>query len=102
MSKAIEQFPRHDSEVVEYVELSEDEALTEEQLAEEAYENERIGGVIKLCVDKKFDLATVEDISKMGDENEVLGFLYQWLLEEGEDPDEVLKEYGIIECIKEV
>lgn len=36
-------------------------------------------------------------LENMGDEEDIFGFLYGQLIEIGEDPDEILAQYGIIE-----
>ncbi len=87
-----EYYARHDSEFVPYEPIPES---IEQQLADE-YENIRLEGIVRLS-HEHFDIEDIEAIVAMGDEEEVLGFIYQRLLENGADPDEELEKFGITE-----
>lgn len=97
-----ERFPRHDSEVVQYVETSEqDEVRTDEQLAEEVLENERAIGLVALC-SERLTLEDAEFIDGLDSEEEVISYMMCAIASQGEDPEEVLIAYGVLERSEDV
>ena len=62
---------------------------------EQGFESERLAGLNAL-VRYYLDPEDQEFIDDMGDEGDRIGYVYGKLLENGlEDPDELLKDYGV-------
>lgn len=59
------------------------------------FERERADGILEICA-RFMDQEDVEYIAVL-DEQETIDYLYGRLLDMGEDPDEILAQYGVIE-----
>lgn len=63
---------------------------------EQDFSPERLSGLKKL-VAEQLDAADAEFLDGIGDEAEMIGYIYGRLLLEGKDPDQVLEDYGVTE-----
>lgn len=66
-----------------------------DHLSENSFERERAKGMIEICA----QFLNQDDVEFMAelDEEEKIAYLYGRLLDMGEDPDEILEQFGITE-----
>lgn len=68
-----------------------------EFISEKDIEKETRRSGLKELASQYFVIDDVEFLDEMDDEEEIIGYIYGRLLELGEDPEEVLNEFGVTE-----